>query len=298
MTKKVKKVGIILKPKAVHEFSTILPNLTDWLTRKKIEVFFCLEEYDRLHKIYQKQHLKFQQIPRTDIYKECELIITLGGDGTLIGIARNSKHNSPPIFGVNLGNLGFITEFSKHNFHDDLDKVLNGKFETKNIPLYKAEICESGKVVRSSYFLNDAVVSKTGMSRMFTVELETETESIYKLAGDGLIISSPIGSTAYSLAAGGPIVHPSVKALILNPICPHSLTHRPLVLPDHEAVFIKTSKNEKDLCLTLDGQEAIFIEGNQIIKISKPARKTVRIISNGDREYFRTLKEKFKHGRR
>ena len=297
MTKRVKKVGIILKPRVIHEFSTILPNLTDWLTRKKIDIFFCLNEYDRLHKIYPKQP-KFNQIPRTDIYKECDLIITLGGDGTLIGVARNLKHNSAPIFGVNLGNLGFITEFSKHDFHEKLAEVISGKYETKNIPLYKAEIFQNGRVIRSSYFLNDAVVSKTGMSRMFTIELETETESIYKLAGDGFIISSPIGSTAYSLAAGGPIVHPTVKALILNPICPHSLTHRPLVLPDNEAIFVKPTKAEKDLCLTLDGQEAIFLEGGQVLKISKPSRKVVRIVSNPEREYFLTLKEKFKHGRR
>jgi len=298
MTQAIKNVGIILKPRAVHDFLTILPNLTEWLKRRKVEVFFPVEETERLHKIYQTTKLKFNIIPKVDMHTQCDLLITLGGDGTLIGVARTSKKTSPPIFGINMGNLGFITEFSKHEFHDDLAQVLKGNYTIHNVPLYKAEIIENEKTVRSGYFINDAVISKSGISRMFTVALETEDENIYNLAGDGLIVSSPIGSTAYSLAAGGPIVHPRVKGIILNPICPHALTHRPLVLPENETIYIKLPKGESELFLTLDGQEAITVLKNQRVKISKPSRKHVSLIINENKEYFRTLKDKFRHGRR
>lgn len=298
MTQKIKKVGLIIKPKVTHEFMTTLPNLTDWLKRRKIDIYFPLEVTERLEKIYQTKKLKFNLIPKVDLYKECELLITLGGDGTLIGVARKTKYDSPPIFGINMGNLGFITEFSRHDFHDDLAEVLNGNYKSHKLHLYKAEVWQNGKVQQTGHFLNDAVITKSGISRMFTLAIESESENIYNLAGDGLIVSSPIGSTAYSLAAGGPIVHPRVKALILNPICPHSLTHRPLVLPDTQELWIKLPKDEKEIYLTLDGQEAITLKSNQRVRISKSSRKSVNLIENENREYFRTLKEKFKHGRR
>ncbi len=298
MSKQIKNVGIILKPKAIHDFMTILPNLTEWLRRRKIEIFFAVDETQRLHEIYQTTKIKFNLVTKNEMHSLCQLLITLGGDGTLIGVARTSKKNSPPIFGINMGNLGFITEFSKHEFHDDLAQVLKGNFETHNVPLYKAEILQQDKVVRSGYFVNDAVISKSGISRMFSISLDTELENIYNLAGDGLIVSSPIGSTAYSLAAGGPIVHPGVKGIILNPICPHALTHRPLVLPDTESIYIKIPKGEDEIFLTLDGQEAITVLKNQKIRISKPSRKHVSLVNNEERLYFKTLKDKFRHGRR
>ena len=294
----IKNVGIILKPRVVHEFSTILPNLVEWLTRRKLNIFFALEESDRLLKIFPNARPKFKLAPKVDILKDADLIITLGGDGTLIGTARNIKSKSMPIFGINMGNLGFITEFSKHEFHDSLADTLKGRYESRKLPLYKADIFHKGSLTKSAYFLNDAVVSKSGISRMFTVSIENDNENIYNLAGDGLILSSPVGSTAYSLAAGGPIVHPSVKSLIINPICPHSLTHRPLVLPDKENIWIKLLKDEDELYLTLDGQEAITFTKHHRIRISKAARKQVNIVINPEREYFRTLKEKFRHGRR
>ncbi len=298
MVDRIKNIGIILKPKAVHEFSTILPNLVEWLSRRRKNIFFALEEKERLDKIFLNSKLKFKLVPKVDILKESDLIITMGGDGTLIGTARSIKTPNIPIFGINMGNLGFITEFSKHEYHDGLDETLQGNFTSRKLPLYKAESFRKGSLVKSSYFLNDAVISKSGISRMFSVSIENDDENIYNLAGDGLILSSPVGSTAYSLAAGGPIVHPSVKSIIINPICPHSLTHRPLVLPDKENIWIKLLKHEDELYLTLDGQEAITFTKHHRIRISKAARKQANIVINPDREYFRTLKEKFRHGRR
>ena len=133
---------------------------------------------------------------------------------------------------------------------------------------------------------------------MLTLSVESEGEHIYNLAGDGLIISSSIGSTAYSLAAGGPIIHPLVNAITLTPICAHSLTHRPLVIPDHSNVVIRAAKSDESIKLTLDGQEQVTLGSNDIIKVTKIKTKIVRLVKNPTRTYFRTLKDKFTHGAR
>ncbi len=294
----IKKIGIVLKPKVVHDLMTMLPNLYEWLKRRKIEISLYESEADRISKIFKNNKPKINLLSKQVLLSESDLIITLGGDGTLIGVCRNKFSKSTPIFGINMGNLGFITEFSKHDFYDDLELVLKGKFKLNKVPLFKAEIFEGTKKINEAIFINDAVISKNGISRMFSVTLETDIETIYNLAGDGLIVSSPIGSTAYSLAAGGPIVHPQVRAITLTPICPHALTHRPLLLPDNQAIWIKVPKDESELSLTLDGQENITILKNQRVKIIKSSRSQISLITNPNREYFGTLKEKFKHGRR
>lgn len=169
----------------------------------------------------------------------------MGGDGTLIGVSRNVKKNSPPIFGVNMGNLGFITEFSKVEFFDQLENTIKGTYKLTSLPLYQVEVTRKNKVTFKGTFLNDLVINNNLVSKMLTLSVESEGEHIYNLSGDGLIISSPIGSTAYSLAAGGPIISPSVNAITLTPICAHSLTHRPLVIPDNTSVSIKAPNRMK-----------------------------------------------------
>ena len=224
----------------------------------------------------------------------------MGGDGTLIGVCRNIKKSSPPIFGVNMGHLGFITEFSKSEFFDHLESTLKGDFKITQLCLYQVEVFtkKKDKAIFKGYFLNDVVVNNTQISRMLTLTVESDGEHIYNLAGDGLIISSPIGSTAYSLAAGGPIIHPHVNAITLTPICAHSLTHRPLVIPDHSNVVIKATRQDESIKLTLDGQQQVTLGTNDIIKVTKKKTKIVKLIKNPNRTYFRTLKDKFTHGAR
>ena len=133
---------------------------------------------------------------------------------------------------------------------------------------------------------------------MFKLKVEADSELIYNVSGDGLIISSTLGSTAYSLAAGGPLVHPDVRAIILTPICAHGLTHRPLVLPDHLAIHVRTLNSEDNVLLTLDGQIAVDINSKDLIQITKEASRSVYLVKNSERSFFHTLKEKFDYGRR
>jgi NAD+ kinase len=296
----LKNISIVLKPKGNIEFEGILLNLAVWLTRRKKQIYFLEKERERICKIFKGDVKNFFFLAENELHPQSDLIITMGGDGTLIGVCRNVERKSPPIFGVNMGNLGFITEFSKSEFFDQLEETLKGNFNLTQLCLYQVEVFSKKKetAIFKGYFLNEAVVNNNQVSRMLTLSVEAEGEHIYNLAGDGLIISSPIGSTAYSLAAGGPIVHPNVNAMTLTPICAHSLTHRPLVIPDTSSITIKALKPEESIKLTLDGQHGIVLNSNDIIKVTKKKTKIVRLIKNADRTYFRTLKEKFTYGTR
>ncbi len=295
---KFKKVGIFLKPHSVPSFNIIIPNISKWLHNRGINIYFKEEEGPRLKKIFKTLPSNVYLLNEEKIHKETDLIITFGGDGTLIGAARKSRRNSPPLFGVNMGNLGFITEFSKNEYIDYLDIILKGDYQKSKVNLFKVEIIRREKKVAQAYFLNDAVFSKNDISRIFSLSVSSQDEPIFNLSGDGLIISSPLGSTAYSLAAGGPIVHPNANSLILNPICPHVLTMRPIVLPDKYKVKVKIPPESKSVILTLDGQEAFNLETRDIIQISKSMTRYFYLIKNPEKRYFHTLKEKFTLGRR
>ena len=299
----LKNIAIILKPKVVSEFEGILPNLASWLIRRKRSVSFLEKEKDRVIKIFKGDIKNLNFIAETDLHEDSDLIITMGGDGTLIGVCRKVKKNSPPVFGVNMGHLGFITEFSKAEFFDQLESTIKGDHRITKLSLYQVEVINKTKPNKNKtsfigYFLNDVVVNNNQISRMLTLSVESDGEHVYNLAGDGLIISSPIGSTAYSLAAGGPIINPNVRAITLTPICAHSLTHRPLVIPDDSNVIIKACRPEEQITITLDGQQAFTMNANDIIKVTKKKNISVKLIKNNDRTYYRTLKDKFTHGAR
>jgi len=294
----LKNISIVLKPKVTAEFEGILPNLASWLLRRKKNIFFLSKESDRIVKIFKGDLKNLNFLEEDELHSSSDLIITMGGDGTLIGVSRNVKKTSPPIFGVNMGHLGFITEFSKSEFFDELESTIKGNFEITTLPLYQVEVFKKDECTFKGTFLNDVVVNNNHISRMLTLSLASEGEHIYNLSGDGLIISSPIGSTAYSLAAGGPIIHPKVNALTMTPICPHSLTHRPLVIPDNASVEIKAAKPDESIKITLDGQQALVVTSNDLIRVTKKKSTHVSLVKNPHRTYFRTLKEKFTHGAR
>ena len=290
-------ISFVLKPKVTVEYSSILPNLTRWLGKRKKKMLFDLKDEKSVQKALKKLPPRLEFVEEEEIHSGSDLIISLGGDGTLLGACRKAHKKSPPIFGINLGKLGFITEFSQFDFYDSLEATLSGKFETIKMPLFRVEVFEKNKCIFKSYFMNDAVVNKIDISRIFTLNIEANDQQIYSVSGDGIIVSSPIGSTAYSLAAGGPINHPSVKSFVLTPICPHSLTKRPIVLPDNSTICLKIYPTNGQVHLTLDGQEVIEITNKHNIKVKKSSGLSARLIKNPDRSYFLTLKEKFTQGK-
>lgn len=222
-------VGITLKPNATPEFYNILPNLCSWLIRRKRKVVFRDEDKSRVLKFFKNKntdHLEFWNTK--SFHQNVQIMLSLGGDGTLIGVCRriNSKI---PVLGINLGRLGFITEFNKNEYFDSLGDILNGKYEVTTKPLFHVAIMRKDKIQFKDYFFNDAVLAKNDIARMIYLRAELGAEHIYNISGDGIIISTPLGSTAYSMAAGGPIVHPEVKGLILTPICCHRMDTSDLI---------------------------------------------------------------------
>ena len=296
--KPISKIAIVLKPSEFEDLNNLITNLVRWLKRRDKEIFFIIDEKSRLKDTVSKKtfsSITFQE--SNDFFNSNDLLISLGGDGTLLGVCRRIGPKTP-IFGVNLGRLGFITEFSKNEFYEELNLILLGKYKVFSKPLYKCSITSNDGSSQVKSFFNDLVFTKNEIARMFTLSVETNNQHIYNVTGDGLIVSSTYGSTAYSLAAGGPIVHPDVNALILTPICAHSLTHRPMVIPDNYSLQIGVLDKIDTVNLTLDGQIAIHIKSSDLIEVSKDLDQTVSLIKNTERTYFHTLKEKFVHGRR
>ncbi len=292
-----KDIAIVLKPSSYEDITNTITNLVRWLKKRNKTVIFLEKEKERLNSnlppnVTKQIHFKSEK----DVFKKSQLIISLGGDGTLLGVCRKVDPNVP-VFGVNLGRLGFITEFSKTDFYEKLNVVFSGKYSIRKQQLFKVSVTEKGKEISKRHFLNDIVFNKKTIARMLTLSVSSDSEHIYNLSGDGLIISSTVGSTAYSLAAGGAIVHPSVNAILLTPVCPHSLTHRPLIVSDHSKLSVQLVDDDEDAVITVDGQIVLEFKKGDEVKVEKDTRKKISLIVNDERSFYHTLKEKFVHGR-
>lgn len=296
--KELKNIGLILKPSEVKDFGHIMTNLFRWLKKREKKIFLLKKERKRIEKLVPKS--LFEEInfcENKKMFNDLDLIISLGGDGTLLGVSRKVS-NDIPVFSVNLGRLGFITEFSRMDFYEHLNLVLANKFTLSKIYLNAVEIYRGKKVIGQEFFFNDVVITKNAIARMVTVSVEVNGEHTQDIRGDGIIISSTYGSTGYSLAAGGPIVHPEVDAYILTPICPHSLTHRPIVISDKSNVNIKVLENIDNVNLTIDGQKVFPVEYKDTVTIKKQSERYISLVNNHEKTYFHTLKEKFVYGSR
>lgn len=287
----MKTIGIILKPSTIPQFKPFIQRFHTHLQKAKAKVLYLSQESERLASMG-LQDSAYQLVDEGTLFSKSEIIFSLGGDGTMIGTCRQAASSCASIVGVNLGHLGFTTEYTRDEIFEDLEAILAGNYSSGALPLFKVTIEEDQIVISEKLFLNDAVLAKRDIARMFAMTVRNDRETIYKLIGDGLIISSPIGSTAYSMAAGGPILHRDVCGMVLTPICPHSLTKRPMVLPHEMEIIIEPQKAEGSLSLTLDGQELYTISHKSRIKVVS-ANKSVNIVTNPRRGFFQTLNDKF-----
>lgn len=298
-TPKIENISIVLKPQTIKPFYNLLPTLVNWLGRRKKHILFADTEEPRIKKIFKEKKSKvYTFVSQKNLHKNSDLIICLGGDGTLIGVCRDARSINVPIFGVNLGHLGFITEFSVTELFEDLTQVLEGNYHSAKIPLIKTTINFENQPKETRYFVNDVVTSKSDIARMFTLSIEVNQDHVFNIAGDGLIISTSLGSTAYSLAAGGPILHPDLSGLILTPICAHSLAHRPIVVPDNFTITLRTLGNAGNVALTFDGQETLRLGKYDTVEISGGKKRYSKLIKNPNKTYFHNLKDKLDYGQR
>jgi NAD+ kinase len=236
---------------------------------------------------------------RTDavqrIATTCDPIITLGGDGTLIGVARWISSGSPTLIGVNFGSLGFLTDARPEELWGLLESVLSNKATYRERAMIVASIERNGQTVFSSQGLNDAVLMKEARSRLLQLDIHRDDEPVMRIRADGIIVATPTGSTAYSMAAGGSIVDPSLPVMLLTPICPHSLTSRPLILDMDSKLTITIPHFESKVFITIDGQVSHELQAGDKVSIVKSPR-SLKIARSPHRSYFEILQAKLKWG--
>jgi len=280
----MKNIGIIAKrgePEAIKAVKDFLR----WMKGKNFK-FFVESEVAKA--------LKITGYSRKEIPSKSDLIIVFGGDGTLLSVARLVGKMGVPILGVNLGGLGFITEISRDDIRKEIDKVFSGNFSFEERIMLLADVYRKGRKIARQNALNDVVLNKSALSRMFEFDISINDQYVSTFRADGLILSTPTGSTAHSLSAGGPILYPTLGSFLMTPICPHTLTSRPIVLPDTFVLEV-TVKSGDNVYLTLDGQVGFPLKVKDRIKIRKADYKTKFLVLH-DRDYFQILRTKLKWG--
>lgn len=283
----MQRIGIICKigrPEPVEILKEFLP----WLRNKGYEVFLDIETAGLLN---------MEGYSRSQIPSLADVIIVLGGDGTMLGIARLVGDRGVPILGVNLGGLGFITEVNRDEIFEAVEKVLAGSCSIEERIMLTAVVHRQGERIADFVVLNDVVINKGALARIIDLETYINNSYVTTFKADGLIISTPTGSTAYSLSAGGPILYPTLNSIVLTPICPHTLTNRPIVLPDDFTVEIILRSESEDVFLTLDGQVGFSLRKNNIIEVKK-SEFTTKLLMPCERDYFQVLRTKLKWGER
>ncbi|MBN1397885.1 MAG: NAD(+)/NADH kinase [Bacteroidetes bacterium] len=232
-------------------------------------------------------------VPENRIQSACDIIVSIGGDGTILRIARLVSENSTPILGINLGKLGFLTEVTVDELDDCFDEILNGDYKIEDRMMVQARINGSK---RSMLALNDIVLSQTDSSRMFDVQTFMNGELLSIFTCDGTIVATPTGSTAYVLSNGGPIVTPTNRSLLINPICPHSLTARTVVVPEESVITLKVQKAHGKMRITADGQSQVFVHLPLEVVIERSSRVT-RLVKRMKTSYYDVLRRKLNWGR-
>ncbi|HYL81170.1 MAG TPA: NAD(+)/NADH kinase [Candidatus Acidoferrum sp.] len=285
----MQRIGIAAKPNK-PEAAPILCELVPWLRERKCEI--------RLdHEAAAICPSAGPGLSRAEVVADADLAIVLGGDGTLLSIARLVGPREVPILGVNLGGLGFLTEITLQELFPTLETVLRGEFAVSRRLTMTARILRAREVVGSYEALNDVVVTKTAPSRIVDLEAYVNGEYLATFRADGLIVATPTGSTAYCLSAGGPIMYPSLPALVVIPICPHTLTNRPLVLPDSAEIEIMPAAVGEDVHLTVDGQVGVGLKHRDVVSLRRSDR-TITLIKSPKLNYFELLRTKLKWGER
>ena len=279
------RIGIIAKPK--KPANEVVASLVKWLRERGVEVF--LDEETALFAGIDSNYKK-SEIPYVS-----DVIVVIGGDGTFLSVARLVYGNDVPVLGVNLGRLGFLTEVTLDELYDVMDMVLKGDYIIDERAMLEAFIFRHGEKIAEYRVLNDVVINKGTLARIIELEAKVDGKFLTLYRADGLIISTPTGSTAYSLAAGGPILYPSIPSFILTPICPFTLSQRPIVIPDNSEIEVTLNTENEDVFVTLDGQVGFALKVRDTVKVRK-AKKSIKIIKNPRRDFFEVLRTKLKWG--
>jgi len=291
----VTRIGILAKSR-LQAVAPHLKEIADWMQSRGVTAIFEAETAglmdDRL-----AGHIV---APKATLARDVDMVLVLGGDGTLLGMADciGEARSRIPILGVNFGSLGFLTEVTLPELYPSLDAAVTGRAVVEERLMLKSVIRRDGATYREAVALNDAVITKAARSRMIDLSLSVGEEFVTRVKADGLIIATPTGSTAYNLSAGGPIVQPTVEALLITPIAPHTLTNRPIVIPSTALVRVQPNMEERDeVFLTFDGQTGFQLQAGDDIVVGG-SEHPLRLIKPTTRSYFEVLRTKLKWGER
>ncbi|MEZ5346625.1 MAG: NAD(+)/NADH kinase [Pyrinomonadaceae bacterium] len=288
MTKRqINSVGIVVKPNNDEAWKTAC-ELSEWFKQRGVALS---GEPHREAEIGGASSAGSE-----NLVDDADLIVVLGGDGTMISAARMTGDRESLVMGVNYGSLGYLTEFRIEEIYDALELILEGDFKVDGRVMLDVEQWRGEEMLASGRVLNDVVINKAALARIIEIEVELNNLHVNSFRADGLIVSTPTGSTAYNLSAGGPIVYPSMNAVVLTPICPFSLTNRPIVVPDNAEISLKLLNKNEGVVLTLDGQIGYEMEAKDVVKIRK-SKTSFNLVQPANRNYFDVLRNKLKWGR-
>jgi NAD+ kinase len=278
----LKKIGIVVKPDKMAEKNAF--ELEKWLKAKNVEVVLRKISTHELN-----EHVDELSSAPSDLF----CIFVLGGDGTFLSAARWIRNQNIPIIGVKFGNVGFMAEITEDNLFTVAEDILNNRFSIEPRMRLQAKVIRDESMVACETILNDIVINKGALARLAHITTYINEQYLTSYRSDGLIVSTPTGSTAYSLAAGGPIIHPVIPGIIMTPICPFTLTNRPLMVPENVCIKIKLAKKSSDIMLTFDGQKGLEIDERDTIIVEK-SNHPISMIKTEGQNYYDVLKTKLK----
>jgi NAD+ kinase len=282
-----KTIGIISRPRR-SILAEIVPPLLAWLKERGVATLLDSETAAPVN-------LSETGKTRHQIAQEADLLLVLGGDGTLLAAAREAAPHGVPILPINLGGLGFLTSFTLEELYPALEDALAGCSPVSERVMLLTERTHDTLILAQQRVLNEAVVHKGTLARMIELELYIDGGFVCRYRADGLIVATPTGSTAYSMSAAGPIVHPAVESILITPICPHTLSDRPIVVPDSSKVELRMAENSDSVFLTLDGQTGVPLQASDRVRIFR-AEERLKLIHPPNKTYFEILRSKLKWG--
>ena len=286
MNSPVRRIGIILKRQDAR-VQSVVSDIIPWLLSRDVEI--CLDR-DTADECPAGTRI----VPPEEMIRQVDIVVVFGGDGTLLYAARIVGASGIPILGINLGSLGFLTEVKLDEVYGAFEALFSGKYQLEERVLLDVEVLREGAIAARYLALNDAVINKGALARIIELEVSVNAQPVLLTRADGLIVSTPTGSTAYSLAAGGPILYPTLDAFIIAPICPHTLTNRPVVIPDRDSVEI-CLRHGTEVMLTVDGQVGMPLQQQDCLRIRR-AKSTLRLVMPFGSSFFKLLREKLRWG--
>jgi NAD+ kinase len=289
----IKRVGIVVKPHQPEALKTIC-GVVDWLHQRGISVVGG-PEIER-ERIAHETGCAVEVVASEKLAASVDLMLVLGGDGTMIATARMLGDTEVPVLGVNYGGLGYLAEFRIEELYLALETILAGNYEVEKREMLAVELWRGAENVTQGRVLNDVVINKSALARIIEIKAYLNQQFVNSFRADGLIVSTPTGSTAYNLSAGGPVIYPSMNAVVITPICPFTLSNRPIVVPDESLIELRLITQNEDVALTLDGQVGFPLKPEDRVVIRK-SKTSFNLVQPMNRNYFEVLRDKLRWGK-